>query len=263
LIIFDAQFFNVCIYKKRLFTFFKIYTTMKKILKISYLAVAFILIGSLSASAQIKPTKKKTEEPTQQEDAKPSTTTTRSSSTKKKKTDDYFDESGGFKHRLWYGGGFDLGLNSAQGYSVFSIGVTPMVGYKIIGGLSAGPRAGINYTNIRATDNRTGNVNSVGLTDYSMGVFARYKAFENFFVHAESEYASQQFAADNGQGGILLGADGKPLTKREGRQNTYAGIGYNSGGIFGYEVMALYNFNPPPNTTTHPIALRVGFTYKF
>lgn len=235
---------------------------MKKILKISYLALAFILIGSLTASAQIKPTKKKTEEPTQQEDAKPSTTTTRSSSTKKKKTDDYFDESGGFKHRLWYGGGFNLGLNSGNGASLFAIGITPMVGYKIIGGLSAGPRVGITYTNIKTTD-FSGKVNSVGLTDYSAGVFTRYKAFENFFAHAEYEFISQQFAADNGAGGILVGADGKPITVREGRQNYYAGIGYNSGGIFGYEIMGLYNFNLPANSPDQPISLRIGFTYKF
>lgn len=238
---------------------------MKKILKISYLVLAFLLVGSLTASAQIKPTKKKTEEPTQQEDAKPSTTTTRSTSTKstaKKKTDDYFDESGGFKHRLWYGGSFVLNLNSTNRASLFAIGITPMVGYKIIGGLSAGPRLGITYTNIKTSDN-TGKVSSVGLTDYSAGVFTRYKAFENFFAHAEYEYVNQQFAADNGAGGILVGADGKPLTIREGRQNYYAGIGYNSGGIFGYEIMGLYNFNLPANSRDQPISLRVGFTYKF
>ncbi len=234
---------------------------MKNILKISYLALAFLLISSLTASAQIKPTKKKTEEPTEQEDAKPSTTTTKKKTTAKK-TDDYFDESGGFKHRLWYGGGFDLGLNSTQGYSLFRIGVTPMVGYKIIGGLSAGPRIGVTYTSIRTADN-TGKVNSVGLTDYSVGVFTRYKAFENFFAHAEYEYASQQFVADNGSGGILVGPDGKPFTQRIGRPNYYAGIGYNSGGIFGYEIMGLYNFNLPKNTTDQPFSLRIGFTYKF
>ncbi len=238
---------------------------MKKILKISYLALAFLLIGSLTASAQIKPTKKKTEEPTEQEESKPSTTTTRSSSTAKKKTSkstDYFDESGGFKHRLWYGGSFILNLNSTDRASLFAIGVTPMVGYKIIGGLSAGPRLGITYTNIKTTD-FAGKVNSVGLTDYSAGVFTRYKAFENFFAHAEYEFISQQFAADNGQGGILVGADGKPIRVREGRQNYYAGIGYNSGGIFGYEIMGLYNFNLPANSPDQPISLRVGFTYKF
>ena len=235
---------------------------MKKILKISYLALAFMLIGSLTASAQIKPTKKKTDEPTQQEDAKPSTTTTRSSSTKKKKTDDYFDESGGFKHRLWYGGNFNLGLNSGQGSSLFAIGITPMVGYKIIGGLSAGPRLGITYTSLK-TLNSNNQISSVGLVDYSAGVFMRYKAFENFFAHAEYEYLSQEFPGGDQYGRIFLGADGKPIKIRQSRQNKYLGIGYNSGGIFGYEITGLYNFTVDNTTIESPFSLRIGFTYKF
>ncbi len=238
---------------------------MKKILKISYLALAFILIGSFTASAQIKPTKKKTEEPTEQEDAKPSTTTTRSSSTAKKKTSkgtDYFDESGGFKHRLWYGGNFNLGLSGGNESSLFSIGITPMVGYKIIGGLSAGPRVGITYTNLK-TLNSNNKISSVGLTDYSAGVFMRYKVFENFFAHTEYEYLSQQFPGGDQYGRIFLGADGKPIKIRESRQNKYLGIGYNSGGIFGYEITGLYNFSVSDATLESPFSLRIGFTYKF
>lgn len=222
-----------------------------------------MLISSLTASAQIKPSaKKKTDEPTEQkeEDSKPSTTTKKK--TTAKKTDDYFDESGGFKHRLWYGGNFNLGLSGSDGSSLFSIGVTPMIGYKIVGGLSAGPRIGITYTNIKSY-NTQNKISSVGLTDFSLGAFTRYKAFQNFFAHVEYEYQSQQTAFGDTYNRIQLDADGKPIKQRYGRNNYYGGIGYNSGGIFGYEIMGLYNFNLPKDSFEQPFTLRIGFTYKF
>jgi hypothetical protein len=238
---------------------------MNKLLKISYLALAFLFFLNLDASAQIKPTKKKTDTPTEQpsepEDSKPSSTTKKKTT---KKTDQFFDESGGFKHRLWYGGNFNLGLNSGQGASIFAIGITPMVGYKIIGGLSAGPRVGITYTNLK-TLNSQNKISSVGLTDYSAGLFTRYKVFD-FFAHAEYEYLSQQFPGGDNYGRILLDSEGKALKSRFNQQNRYLGIGYNSGnGLFGYEVMGLYNFSLANSTTTveSPFSLRFGFTYKF
>ena len=239
---------------------------MKKILKISYLALAFVFIGSLTLSAQIKPSaKKKTDEPTEQtEDSKPSPTAKKK--TTAKKTDDYFDESGGFKHRLWYGGNFNLGLSGSNGSSYFAIGLTPMVAYKIIGGLSAGPRIGISYTSIKSYNTQY-KISSAGLTDFSLGAFTRYKAFQNFFVQAEYEYQNQEDVnrvRDRDDNILIqLGADGKPIKARYDRTNYYAGVGYNSGGLVGYEIMGLYNFNIPTNSPEQPFSIRFGFTYKF
>jgi hypothetical protein len=241
---------------------------MNKLLKISYLALGFLFFLNLDASAQIKPTKKKTETPTEQpseqENAKPSSTPKKKTT---KKTDEFFDESGGFKHRLWYGGNLNLSLSGLNGGSLFAIGITPMVGYKIIGGLSAGPRLGINYTSIKAS-NTKGGVSTVGVTDYTAGLFARYKAFQNFFAHAEFEYINQQNPSllQDPQGNlyIQLDANGSPLKNaRISRNNKYLGIGYSSGDIFSYEIMILYNFNVQQNTYDQPITYRAGFTYKF
>jgi hypothetical protein len=234
---------------------------MKKIMKISSLALAFLFFLNMDASAQIKPSKKKTDEPTEQtEDTKPSPTKSKKKTTKK--TDDYFDESGGFKHRLWYGGNFNLGFNGAEGTSMFTIGLTPMIGYKIIGGLSAGPRVGISYTNIKAY-NTQNKVSSVGLTDFSLGAFTRYKAFKNFFAHAEYEYQSQQLPFGDNNNLILLDAAGKAIKKRFNRSNNYIGLGYSSGEIFSYEIMGLYNLSIPKGSFEQPISIRAGFTYKF
>jgi hypothetical protein len=242
---------------------------MNKLLKISYLVLGFLFFLNLNASAQIKPTKKKTDTPTEQpsepsEDSKPSSTPKKKTT---KKTDEFFDESGGFKHRLWYGGNVNLSLSGLNGGSLFAIGITPMVGYKIIGGLSAGPRLGINYTSIKAY-NTKGGVSSVSVTDYSAGVFARYKAFQNFFAHTEFEYVNEQnpriFRDNAGNLFIDLDSNGKPLKDpRQSRNNTYAGIGYSSGGTFAYEIMILYNFNVAQNSFEQPITYRAGFTYKF
>ena len=42
-----------------------------------------------------------------------------------------------------------------------------------------------------------------------------------------------------------------------------SGAGYNSGGLWGYEIMILYNANQPENTIDSPFEYRIGFTYKY
>lgn len=256
---------------------------MNKIIKNGILAFLVILVSTLSVSAQIKPGKKKTtttptEQPAEQPnnsentDSKPSSSNTEktdskpSASYKKKttakKTDQYFDESGGFKHRLWYGGSFNLNFDGdGQTYSAFTIGLTPMIGYKIIGGLSAGPRLGFNYTKLKIQDNANQTI-AVNLTDYTLGAFTRYKVFKNFFTHLEGDFNSYQIPGSADQPGVLIkDVNGKPFTYREKKLSYYAGVGYNSGGLFGYEITALYNFTA--TKFQNPIDLRIGFTYNF
>jgi hypothetical protein len=221
---------------------------MKKLLKISYLALAFLFFCTLTASAQIKPsTKKKTDaEPAKEQQDDYSTPT----STKKKttaKTDSYFDESGGFKHRLWYGGNFILGLSSNSYGSSFAIGVTPMVGYKIIGGWSVGPRLGVTYNSQGFNGVR------INWTDYAAGAFTRLKFLETFFLHAEYGYSSKG-----------IGIDQFAQIVKENRVSPAFGGGYNSGnGLFGYEIALLYDPSLANNAYVNPLDIRAGFTYKF
>ena len=233
-------------------------------MKNGILALLLVFATTLSVSAQIKPSKKKTttEQPTESE--KTDTDTSIKKKTSSKKTDQYFDESGGFKHRLWYGGSFNLNFDGdGQNYSLFTIGLTPMVGYKIIGGLSAGPRFGVNYSRLKIRDN-AGQYIGVNLTDYTVGAFTRYKAFKNFFVHAEADYYSAQIpGSSTSPWSVIKDVDGKPFRYRDNRTNYYAGIGYNSGGLIGYEIMALYNFSVTKSSLQSPLDLRIGFTYNF
>jgi hypothetical protein len=214
---------------------------MNKILKISFFAFALFLLSDTAAFAQRRPSKEKKDEPADTEKTdEPTTRPTRAAS---KSTDKYFDESGGFKHRLWYGGGFNLGLNG----SAFQVGITPMVGYKIVGELSAGPRLGIAYTSFSNGNTRE------SFTDYNAGVFARYKFLGFLFLHAEYGYSSKNY----------LDEFYRPI-----KLNRFApalGVGYNSGsGSFGYEISLLYDPTIGDITSSiSPLDIRVGFNYNF
>ena len=136
---------------------------------------------------------------------------------RKTKNDEYFDESGNFASRLWYGGGFNLGFTGSSAYNVFGIGISPMVGYKIIENISIGPRASFNYTHIKGTgtDNR---IHKIQPIDFGLGAFGRFKVIENFFGQVEFEWESvEQFGTD-GFGRIAVDSEGNAVTQRQSRE---------------------------------------------
>ena len=210
---------------------------MKRIFQLSVLIFAVLLCFNNDAFAQRKKKKKKSE------------------------TDEYFDESGGFAHRLWYGGNVIVGFNGGtNGFglneSIFTLGLTPMVGYKITDYFSVGPRFTILYQYYRG-EIAPGVADGINLTSYGAGVFSRFKFFREFFVHGEYEYLEQAFIADL--------RDGEWVSGTFAQDNIYFGAGYNSnaGGAFGYEILILYNFNIPDNVVRNPFDFRLGFTYNF
>ncbi|MCU0346157.1 MAG: hypothetical protein MUC59_04410 [Saprospiraceae bacterium] len=209
---------------------------MKKIMLFSLLALFFTAAFTNDAMAQKKGKKKSS------------------------KTDEYFDESG-FANKLWYGGNFILNVTGGNNESQFSIGLTPMVGYKLLGEyLSTGPRAGLVFNSFRV---RFGNTVYKGsATSYTLGWFARVKplpeVLPNIFAHFEYEHENVGIPVDlNSSGGIDI--------ERFGFNNQYIGLGYNStaGGLWGYEIMGLYNVNLPDDSAASPVSFRFGLTYKF
>ena len=207
---------------------------MKKVTKFSILALILLFLGSSSMNAQTRRTTKPKE--------------------KTQKSDKYFDESGGFAHKLWYGGGFTLGFQGGTNSSLFSIGLTPMIGYKITPNFSVGPRVGFVYNSYNL-EGYTG----ASWTDYSAGVFGRYKFLQTFFLQAEYQYANQviTFGEDRSTNPFTI------VPIRSSRDNTFIGAGYNSGGLFGYEIAILYNVNVPAGSFQSPLDIRAGFTYNF
>lgn len=177
---------------------------------------------------------------------------------------EYLEEKGNFASKLWYGGNFNLGFSGNSYYSLFNLGVAPMVGYKIFPAFSVGPRFSLQYTYIRGigTD---GNIHKVQPISYSYGAFARYKFLRSLFAHVEYEHENAEFPYFSGPYLYYDATLAKIATARIGRDNVYVGIGYNSsaGMGFGYEIMLLYNTTLPANSPDLPFDIRFGFTYNF
>lgn len=152
-----------------------------------------------------------------------------------------------FKERLWYGGGFSLGFASGafSTGNVFGIGLSPMVGYKIAGPVSVGPRLEVQFLSVKVPG-----VKAQGFWNYETGIFARAKVYRGFFLHGEvgSEWEQQ---GDKSYRSYL---------------NPYFGAGYNWGqGGGGSEIALLYNFRIANDIQTSqlPIDYRFAITWGF
>jgi hypothetical protein len=164
-------------------------------------------------------------------------------------------EEKSIKNKLWYGAGINIGFNGYNGQSAFGIGVSPMVGYKIWGPISIGPRISIDYTAYKEAG-----LKALGLVDFEAGIFARTKIWGPIFAHIEGSNQWSQRPVDYDQ------TTQKWKKETTDRLNQYVGLGYNNGGGgTGYEVLILYNFNLAKDLSTNrlPIDYRIGFTWKF
>lgn len=177
---------------------------------------------------------------------------------KSSKNDQYFNESGGFAHRLWYGGGLTLGFGSDNFQSVFQFGVSPMVGYKIIDRWSVGPRMSIIYSNLRYRP--FDQVYTANPISWGAGVFTRFKALDFLFAHVEYEYEREAYIT-----GQIDSNNDLEVFHRQ-RNNMYLGLGYSSsspGSPWGFELLLLYNVNTPKDVLELPFDIRAGVTYNF
>jgi len=176
---------------------------------------------------------------------------------------EYLDDKGNFASHLWYGGNFNLGLSGNSYYNLFNIGISPMVGYKIIDPLSVGPRVSLQYNYIKGygTD---GNIHKVHPISYSLAVFTRFKFFRSIFAHLEYEYENAEVPYFSGPYLFYDATLAKIATERISRDNLYIGAGYNaSNGGFGYEILLLYNALSSGSSLELPFLLRFGITYNF
>lgn len=167
-------------------------------------------------------------------------------------------EKTSFKDHLWYGGGLNLGFSAGsdifgRNYSVFGFGISPMVGYKIIGPLSAGPRLSVFYTSQKYTG-----IGTYNLFDVELSLFARVRVYKGFFIQGEVGTLSDQYV-------YFDGAYGKGTRTRPSQ---YLGAGYNfangEGGI-GQEIAIMYDFyvGSDINAFENPWQYRFAFTYGF
>ena len=203
---------------------------MKKLARISFLVFLALVLGLSTVDAQNYGRKKKKKK----------------KKTKTEKTDDYFDESGGFAHRLWYGGMVNFQIsNDGFGNNALLLGISPMVGYKFTDMFSVGPRLTMNYFEVYQPGP------NAKVMQWGFGGFGRAKFTPSIFAHIEYEV-------------LKLDGLGETVVQSFNDENFYAGVGYNSafGSGWGYEILGLYNFMEE-NESIVPIEIRVGFTYNF
>jgi hypothetical protein len=158
-------------------------------------------------------------------------------------------EENSFKSKLWYGGALNLGNANFGGSNFFGIGVSPMMGYKIIPNLSVGPRVSILFGSAKERG-----FPATSLFNTEAGAFVRYKIFRGFFIQGE---VSNEWVQ------TPIGMGEKQTVERF---NQYIGAGYNWGnGGFGQEMGIYYNFAIARDLDSfqQPFGLRIGFTYKF
>lgn len=161
------------------------------------------------------------------------------------------EELKGLVSRLWYGGGAIIGFGGINGYSGFNFGVSPMVGYKIVGPLSAGPRVAYDFNSLKQPGSK-----AINLHSFDVGAFVRCRVFRGLFVQGE---ISNEWFQD---------IDYSTLDKfNDNRANQRLGAGWNFGepGGVGSEISVLYNFKIANdiNTYRNPIEYRFGFTWRF
>ncbi len=219
---------------------------MKKLLLFSLLAMIFTISISNDAYGQRGKKKKKSS-----------------------KVDEYFDESGNFFGKIWYGAGINLNFSSGclnDGFgnclrtNFFIFGLSPMAGYKISEDLSIGPRIEFYYQGSRVqqfvNSDDDFKFNSVNL---GLGIFARYKINGTYFIHAEYQSINEELPSNP----LIVGPDNKIETFRAWDQNYYAGVGYTSGGLLGFEAYLLWNFAEEFTSNNIPLTYRFGLNYKF
>ncbi|MFN0214798.1 MAG: hypothetical protein ACKVT2_11125 [Saprospiraceae bacterium] len=161
------------------------------------------------------------------------------------------EKPAGLAARLWYGGGVNIGFGGFNGYSSFNFGISPMIGYKIVGPLSAGPRIAYDFNSLKQRGFKSINLNS-----FDVGAFVRCRVFRGLFFQGE---LSNEWYQDIDYGTLD--------TYNDNRVNQRIGAGWNFGepGGTGSEISVLYNFKIANdlNTYRNPIEYRFGFTWRF
>ncbi|MBC6992668.1 hypothetical protein QWY85_02690 [Neolewinella lacunae] len=165
------------------------------------------------------------------------------------------DNGGSFGGQLWYGAGAQLGFFSNNFESIFQIGLSPIVGYKINNIFSVGPRGSFAYNAYRQTLGGGVPDFKAKYWTWSAGAFARAKIGFTFFAHAEYSLLSEVNSFD---------INGDPL--RSTRAIPFLGGGISQGGgpgLTGFEILILFRLTQADRIGDSPYQFRTGINYNF
>ena len=157
----------------------------------------------------------------------------------------------GLASKLWYGGGINIGFGGFNGFSSFNFGLSPMIGYKIVGPLSAGPRVAYDFNSLKQRGYK-----SIILNSFDVGAFVRCRVFRGLFVQGE---LSNEWFQD------LDYNSGEKFNDTRANQRIGAGWNFGEPGGTGTEITVLYNFKVANDIDTYrnPIEYRFGLTWRF
>lgn len=179
-------------------------------------------------------------------------------------------------NKLIFGGGFSAG--AATG--IFSIGVSPIIGYRITDRFAAGISLGYQYQWIKdgqqVMDGITSQIlyKNLNYSRISTGVWTRFIVWNNIFLSAEYEHnifnVKEYFTTQNGIGSRRIWDNGPSLLLGVGlRQpitdnasfvmmvfyDVLQNIESNQRGVPGYR----YSISPYSNTPGFKVGINIGF----
>ncbi len=163
--------------------------------------------------------------------------------------------------RSWVGASASLSFFGNGGFNQTTLGISPMVGYKVTPWLSAGPRFSVLYNGVKGRT--SAGTQRVNLWDFGGGAFVRTKVYM-FYAQAEFTSLSQQnFFVSGGQIAIDP-ATSEPRRERTSDQELLVGIGYNpGGGGVGSDIGIFYNLFDNVESQRSAITFRVMLTFGY
>lgn len=163
-------------------------------------------------------------------------------------TDEPYVEKPSVLEKMFVGGSGDLGFSRSTFYgSIFNIGASPLLGYRINKIVAVGPGLVYNYFNLGGNS----------FSDYGAKVFTQIMIYRSFFGHAEHQILNAK--------GYDVDARGQIVKEyRNTIQSTLAGAGYRqmASDRFGMDLYLLFNVaNSNGVTNSRPI-FRAGIIYN-
>ena len=156
---------------------------------------------------------------------------------------------------IWWGTGAVLGFSAGNNASLFRIGITPIVGYKINNFLSVGPRGSLIYNAYRQSFAGGQADFKANYIEWSAGPFVRARVFQQFFAHAEYSLVNEA---------ETFNPDGS--ANRITRAIPFLGGGISQGGgpgMAGFEILILFRLSGADRIGDAPFELRTGFNFNF
>lgn len=147
---------------------------------------------------------------------------------------------------------FGLGYSGFNGQSLFSFSVAPALGYRVTEKFAIGPGISYSYNRYgfdRYLQTQFGYPSSFSSNNLGVKVFAQYKVFSQFFIHAEYEVTRVQVPAVDNSGTRFVNFSRTATTPLLG-----AGYRQQFSDRAAADIVILYNFNDGIDPSGYPLS---------